>query len=174
VRDARVDVRRHLDHPAGARRAAGAHDTTDDDADLDRYVPDSPVEVPYSAALPPESFDLVIVDECHRSIYGVWRGVLEYFDAHLLGLTATPVKQTFGFFRQNLVSEYTYAASVVDGVNVDFDVYRIATDITENGSTVDAGSCSGSASVSHSLLALRHSARDLASPGRPAPSRPAP
>ena len=117
----------------------GRTTTTDDDPDLDRYVPDSPVEVPYSAALPPESFDLVIVDECHRSIYGVWRGVLEYFDAHLLGLTATPVKQTFGFFRQNLVSEYTYAASVVDGVNVDFDVYRIATDITENGSTVDAG-----------------------------------
>ncbi len=98
------------------------------------------MEVPYSAALPPETFDLVIVDECHRSIYGVWRGVLEYFDAHLLGLTATPVKQTFGFFRQNLVSEYTFAESVVDGVNVDFDVYRIETEITANGATVEAGS----------------------------------
>jgi type I restriction enzyme R subunit len=111
-----------------------------DDPDLDTYVPDAPVEVPYSAAMPPESFDLVIVDECHRSIYGIWRGVLEYFDAHLLGLTATPVKQTFGFFRQNLVSEYTYAESVVDGVNVDFDVYRIATEITANGATVEAKS----------------------------------
>lgn len=114
--------------------------TADDDPDLDSYVPDDPVEVPYSADLPPETFDLVIVDECHRSIYGVWRGVLEYFDAHLLGLTATPVKQTFGFFRQNLVSEYTYPESVVDGVNVDFDVYRIATDITAHGATVEAGS----------------------------------
>ncbi|MDQ3663319.1 MAG: DEAD/DEAH box helicase family protein, partial [Actinomycetota bacterium] len=114
--------------------------TEDDDPDLDRFVPDRPVEVAYSPDLPPESFDLVIVDECHRSIYGVWRGVLENFDAHLLGLTATPVKQTFAFFRQNLVSEYTYAESVVDGVNVDFDVYRIATDITAHGATVEAGS----------------------------------
>jgi type I restriction enzyme R subunit len=118
---------------------SGRTTTAEDDPDLDSYVPDAPVDVPYNAALPPESFDLVIVDECHRSIYGVWRGVLEYFDAHLLGLTATPVKQTFGFFRQNLVSEYTYAESVVDGVNVDFDVYRISTEITEHGSIVDAG-----------------------------------
>ena len=114
--------------------------TEDDDPGTDGYLPDKPVEVPYSAALPPETFDLVIVDECHRSIYGVWRGMLEYFDAHLRGLTATPVKQTFGFFRQNLVSEYTYAESVVDGVNVDFDVYRIQTEITANGATVEAGS----------------------------------
>jgi len=119
---------------------SGREVTADDDPQLDTFIPDRPVEVPYTAALPPESFDLVIVDECHRSIYGLWRGVLEYFDAHLLGLTATPVKQTFGFFRQNLVSEYTYAESVVDGVNVDFDVYRIATEVTENGSTVEAGS----------------------------------
>ncbi|MEJ7704680.1 MAG: DEAD/DEAH box helicase family protein [Geodermatophilaceae bacterium] len=77
--------------------------------------------------MPPEAFDLVIVDEAHRSIYGVWRGVLEYFDAHIVGLTATPVKQTFGFFQQNLVAEYTYAESVADNVNVDFDVYRIQT-----------------------------------------------
>ena len=69
----------------------------------------------------------------------MWRGVLEYFDAHIIGLTATPVKQTFGFFQQNLVSEYTYAQSVADNVNVDFDVYRIQTQITEAGSTVEAG-----------------------------------
>lgn len=110
-----------------------------DDPNLDGYVPDRPVEVAYSGALPPEAFDLVIVDEAHRSIYGVWRGVLEYFDAHVVGLTATPVKQTFGFFQQNLVSEYTYATSVADNVNVDFDVYRISTAITAQGSTVDAG-----------------------------------
>jgi type I restriction enzyme, R subunit len=113
--------------------------TAEDDSGLDSYVPETPVEVQYSPDLPPEAFDLVIVDECHRSIYGAWRGVLEYFDAHIVGLTATPVKQTFGFFEQNLVSEYTYAESVVDGVNVDFDVYRIRTQITEAGSTVEAG-----------------------------------
>ncbi|WP_238328803.1 DEAD/DEAH box helicase family protein [Mycobacterium avium] len=78
-------------------------------------------------------------DEAHRSIYGVWRGVLEYFDAHVIGLTATPGKQTFGFFRQNLVSEYTYPESVADGVNVDFDIYRIRTQISEEGSRIEAG-----------------------------------
>jgi type I restriction enzyme R subunit len=110
-----------------------------DDPNVDDYIPDRPVEVGYNAQMPPEAFDLVIVDEAHRSIYGVWRGVLEYFDAHIVGLTATPVKQTFGFFQQNLVSEYTYAQSVADNVNVDFDVYRIQTQISDKGSTVEAG-----------------------------------
>ena len=78
-------------------------------------------------------------DEAHRSIYGVWRGVLEYFDAHIVGLTATPGKQTFGFFKQNLVSDYTYPESVADGVNVDFDIYRTRTRISEQGSRIEAG-----------------------------------
>ena len=111
----------------------------DDDPDIDNFMPPAPVTAEYSALLAPESFDLVIVDECHRSIYGVWRSVLEYFDAHILGLTATPTKQAFGFFEQNLVSEYTYPQSVADGVNVDFEVYRIKTAISEDGSTIDAG-----------------------------------
>lgn len=110
-----------------------------DDPSLDAFVPDSPVTVTYNPQLPPETFDLIVVDEAHRSIYGVWRGVLEYFDAHVVGLTATPGKQTFGFFRQNLVSEYTYPQSVADRVNVDFDLYRIRTEITEKGSTIEAG-----------------------------------
>jgi type I restriction enzyme R subunit len=111
----------------------------DDDPGIDDFQPPAPVDVDYNPALPPEAFDLIIIDECHRSIYGVWRGVLEYFDAHLLGLTATPTKQTYGFFQQNLVSEYTYPQSVADGVNVDFEVYRIKTKISSNGSTIDAG-----------------------------------
>ena len=102
-------------------------------------MPDAPVTVAYNPDMPPETFDLVIVDEAHRSIYGVWRGVLEYFDAHVVGLTATPGKQTFGFFKQNLVSEYTYPQSVADNVNVDFDIYRIRTQISEQGSTIEAG-----------------------------------
>ena len=110
-----------------------------DDPDLDGWVPEIPVTVAYNPDIPPETFDLIIVDEAHRSIYGQWRGVLEYFDAHIVGLTATPGKQTFGFFKQNLVSEYTYPQSVADNVNVDFDIYRIQTQISEQGSTIEAG-----------------------------------
>jgi type I restriction enzyme R subunit len=113
--------------------------TDSDDPNLDGYIPDAPVEVQYNPELPPEAFDLVIVDECHRSIYGLWRGVIEYFDAHVVGLTATPTKQTLGFFQQNLVSEYTFPQSVADKVNVDFEVYRIKTKISESGSTIEAG-----------------------------------
>jgi type I restriction enzyme R subunit len=98
-----------------------------------------PVPVTYNPAIPIETFDIVITDECHRSIYHLWRQVLEYFDASLIGLTATPSKQTFGFFNQNLVMEYGHEQAVADGVNVDFDVYRIRTQITESGSTVEAG-----------------------------------
>lgn len=98
-----------------------------------------PLDVVYNPALPPETFDFVIVDECHRSIYNLWRQVIEYFDAFLIGLTATPSKQTFGFFKQNLVMEYPHARAVADGVNVGFDVYRIRTQITEEGSHVEAG-----------------------------------
>jgi type I restriction enzyme, R subunit len=110
-----------------------------DDPELDGWVPDIPVTVAYNADIPPETFDLIVVDEAHRSIYGQWRGVLEYFDAHVVGLTATPGKQTFGFFKQNLVSEYTYPQSVADNVNVDFDIYRIKTQISDQGSTIEAG-----------------------------------
>jgi type I restriction enzyme R subunit len=121
------------------RALQGDEVTVGDDPDLDDFVPDAPVTVAYNSLLPPETFDLVIVDEAHRSIYGVWRGVLEYFDAHVVGLTATPGKQTFAFFRQNLVSEYTYPQSVADGVNVDFDLYRIRTEISERGGRIEAG-----------------------------------
>ena len=110
-----------------------------DDPNIDNFKPDAPVEVKYNPELPPETFDLVIVDECHRSIYGIWRGVIEYFDAHIIGLTATPTKQTLGFFQQNLVSEYTFPQSVADLVNVDFDVYRIKTEITGEGAQIEAG-----------------------------------
>ena len=96
-------------------------------------------QVGYSAAVPPETFDLVIVDECHRSIYGTWRQVLEYFDAFLIGLTATPGRHTLGLFGQNLVSSYPFERSVADGVNVGFDIYRIRTEVGEHGGTVQAG-----------------------------------
>lgn len=117
----------------------GQEVTDQDDPNLDDFVPEGPVKVAYSPQMPPEAFDLVIVDEAHRSIYGVWRGVLDYFDAHVVGLTATPGKQTFAFFRQNLVSEYTYPQSVADRVNVDFDLYRIRTQISDQGGAIEAG-----------------------------------
>ena len=50
---------------------------------------------------------LIIADEGHRSIYNLWRQVLEYFDAFLIGLTATPGKQAIGFFEKNLVSDWS-------------------------------------------------------------------
>ena len=107
--------------------------------DIDDPSISGEVEAVYSDRFPPETFDLIIVDECHRSIYGQWRKVLEYFDAQIVGLTATPTKQTLAFFEQNLVSEYTYQESVADEVNVSFDIYRIKTQIGEEGGLIEAG-----------------------------------
>ncbi|MHB8534575.1 MAG: type I restriction endonuclease subunit R [Sulfuricaulis sp.] len=98
-----------------------------------------PEPIEYNPSIPIESFDIIVTDECHRSIYNLWAQVLEYFDAHLIGLTATPSKQTFGFFHQNLVMEYNHEMAVADGVNVNYDVYRIRTKISEAGSKVEAG-----------------------------------
>ncbi len=104
--------------------------------ELDAALADqAPKEVRYNPRLPIEYFDFIVTDECHRSIYNLWRQVLEYFDAFLIGLTATPSKQTFGFFNQNLVMEYSRQRAVADGVNVDGEVYRIRTQMTEQGST---------------------------------------
>lgn len=100
---------------------------------------EKPKEVAYNPQIPIETFDFIITDECHRSIYNLWRQVLEYFDAFIIGLTATPSKQTLGFFNQNLVTEYSHDRAVADGVNVGYDVYRIKTKITEKGSKVEAG-----------------------------------
>ncbi|MCA3228219.1 MAG: DEAD/DEAH box helicase family protein [Burkholderiales bacterium] len=95
--------------------------------------------IDYNPAFPIETFDIIVTDEAHRSIYNLWRQVLEYFDAYLIGLTATPNKQTFGFFNQNLVMEYGHPQAVADGVNVNYDVYRIRTEVSEAGSRVEAG-----------------------------------
>jgi type I restriction enzyme R subunit len=102
-------------------------------------APTTPRTVSFTGKLPIEFFDFIVIDECHRSIYTVWKQVLEYFDAHLIGLTATPGKQTIGFFNQNLVMEYTHDHAVADGINVGGEVYRILTRISDQGSTVEAG-----------------------------------
>ena len=95
-----------------------------------------PVPVEYTPGLPPEHFDFIVIDECHRSIYNVWRQVIEYFDAFLIGLTATPSPQTIGFFKNNIVQDYSHAKAVADGINVGYDIYRIKTRITEEGGAV--------------------------------------
>ncbi|REC94977.1 DEAD/DEAH box helicase family protein [Kushneria indalinina] len=98
-----------------------------------------PLPLAYNPEIPVETFDFIVTDECHRSIYGLWRQVLEYFDASLIGLTATPSKHTLGFFNQNLVAEYPYERSVADGVNVGYEIYRIRTRVTEEGGKVEPG-----------------------------------
>jgi len=94
--------------------------------------------VRYNPAIPVEDFDFIVIDECHRSIYNLWKQVLDYFDAFLIGLTATPDKRTYGFFNENIVAEYSYEQSVADGVNVGYDVYEIETEITKKGAELKA------------------------------------
>jgi type I restriction enzyme R subunit len=114
----------------------------DDDADEinpnELVQPKQPMPVVYNPKIPPEFFDFVIVDECHRSIYNVWKQVLEYFDSFLIGLTATPDKRTFAFFDENVVSEYPHAEAVADGVNVGYDEYIIETEISKKGARIKA------------------------------------
>jgi type I restriction enzyme R subunit len=98
-----------------------------------------PFPVAYNEKVPIEHFDLIIIDECHRSIYNLWRQVLDYFDAFLVGLTATPDARTYAFFKQNVVSEYTHEDAVADGVNVQGEIYVIETEVTLNGGTVLKG-----------------------------------
>lgn len=98
------------------------------------------VDLSNDLKLPPDYFQFIIIDECHRSIYGKWQSVLNYFkDAKILGLTATPTPEAYAFFNKNVVEEYTYEKSVVDGVNVPARVYRIKTRITEHGGTIREG-----------------------------------
>lgn len=115
-------------------------DEIEDSDQDDNYEPTQEVNLPENPNLPHDYFDLIIIDECHRSIYGNWRKVLEYFDtAKLVGLTATPIPETLAFFDNNQVVNYTLEKSILDGINVDCRIYRIATQATENGGAILAG-----------------------------------
>ena len=115
-------------------------DTIEDNDNDDDNEPTEEVVLPPNPNLPHDYFDLIIIDECHRSIYGNWRKVLEYFDtARLVGLTATPIPETMAFFNNNRIVNYTLEKSIVDGVNVDCRVYRIKTQVTENGGAILEG-----------------------------------
>ncbi len=100
--------------------------------------PKKPLPVVYNDTVPLEFFDFIVIDECHRSIYNVWQQVLDYFDAFLVGLTATPDNRTYGFFRKNVVSDYSHEKAVADGVNVGNEVYTIETEVTKNGTRLVA------------------------------------
>jgi type I restriction enzyme R subunit len=102
------------------------------------WEPKEPMPVVYDPKIPIEMFDFIVIDECHRSIYNLWKQVLDYFDAFLIGLTATPDKRTFGFFNENVVSEYSHEEAVADGVNVTYDVYIIETEISQHGAKINA------------------------------------
>uniref|UniRef100_UPI00404A27C2 type I restriction endonuclease subunit R n=1 Tax=Flavobacterium sp. TaxID=239 RepID=UPI00404A27C2 len=104
-----------------------------------RFIPTAPVPVGYNEKVPIEFFDFVVIDECHRSIYNLWKQVLDYFDVFQIGLTATPDNRTFGYFNQNLVSDYGYEKAVIDGVLVPYNVFTIETEITKNGSVIKMG-----------------------------------
>lgn len=104
--------------------------------------------------LSPDFFDLIIIDECHRSIYSDWQKVLTYFNtARLVGMTATPIPETLAFFDNNRVANYTYEQSVLDDVNVSFRIYRIKTELTEEGGTIETGD---KLEVTNRLDAKRH------------------
>ncbi len=96
----------------------------------------SPKEVAYNSKYPIEYFDFIVIDECHRSIYNLWKQVLDYFDAFQIGLTATPDSRTFAYFNENVVSEYSREQAIIDGVNVGEDEYIIETKITKTGAQI--------------------------------------
>lgn len=98
-----------------------------------------PLPVVYNEKLPIEFFDYIVIDECHRSIYNLWKQVLDYFDAFQIGLTATPDNRTFGYFNQNVVSDYGYEKAVVDGVLVPYNIYTIETQIMSDGASIKMG-----------------------------------
>jgi len=100
--------------------------------------PKTPMPVVYNEKVPPEFFDFIFIDECHRSIYNLWQQVIDYFDASLIGLTATPDNRTYGFFNKNVVSDYSHEKAVADGVNVGNEIYVIETTITQQGAQINA------------------------------------
>lgn len=105
----------------------------------ERSSPKEPMPVVYNENIPIEFFDFIVIDECHRSIYNLWKQVLDYFDVFQIGLTATPDNRTFGYFNQNLVSDYGYEKAVIDGVLVPYNIFTIETKITKQGAAIAMG-----------------------------------
>lgn len=110
-----------------------------DNPNENRFEPKDPIPVGYNEKVPIEFFDFIVIDECHRSIYNLWKQVLDYFDVFQVGLTATPDNRTFGYFNQNLVCDYGYEKAVIDGVLVPYNVFTVETEITKKGSIIKLG-----------------------------------
>nr|WP_254846881.1 DEAD/DEAH box helicase family protein [Leptospira kirschneri] len=117
-------------------RGKELEDSSEDENPNEKWTPNEPVFVEYNQTILPEFFDFVVIDECHRSIYNLWKQVLEYFDAFQIGLTATPDNRTYGYFNQNVVSDYGFEKAVADGVLVPYNVFTIETQITKNGAQI--------------------------------------
>jgi type I restriction enzyme R subunit len=114
-------------------------ETAEEQNPNERFQPKEPLPVAYNEKVPPEFFDFIVIDECHRSIYNLWKQVLDYFDVFQVGLTATPDNRTFGYFNKNIVSDYGYEKAVIDGVLVPYNVFTIETKITKEGSKISIG-----------------------------------
>jgi type I restriction enzyme R subunit len=114
-------------------------DESAEEVNPNEYVLREPAPVVYNEKVPIEFFDFIVIDECHRSIYNLWKQVLDYFDVFQVGLTATPDNRTFGYFNQNLVSDYGYEKAVIDGVLVPYNVFTIETEITSKGAKIQVG-----------------------------------
>jgi len=114
-------------------------DESAEEENPNEYKQKEPQPVVYNDKVPIEFFDFIVIDECHRSIYNLWKQVLDYFDVFQVGLTATPDNRTFGYFEQNLVSDYGYEKAVIDGVLVPYNVFTIETKITKNGAQISMG-----------------------------------
>ncbi len=112
-------------------------ESAENESHFEYSLKERPKEVVYNPEIPIEFFDFIIIDECHRSIYNIWQQVLDYFNAFLIGLTATPDNRTFAFFHENIVSEYTHDQAVADGVNVPYEEYIISTEITQQGARIE-------------------------------------
>jgi type I restriction enzyme R subunit len=97
-------------------------DESAEEINPNEYKQREPAPVIYNENIPIEFFDFIVIDECHRSIYNLWKQVLDYFDVFQIGLTATPDNRTFGYFNKNIVSDYGYEKAVIDGVLVPYNV----------------------------------------------------
>lgn len=97
-----------------------------------------------ACALTPGAFDLIVVDEAHRSVYRKYRAIFEYFDALVVGLTATPKdevdRNTFKFFdvkRETPTFAYSFEEAVKAGFLVPYRNVEITTKILERGIVYD-------------------------------------
>ena len=114
-------------------------DESAEEMNPNEYKEREPAPVIYNEKVPVEFFDFIVIDECHRSIYNLWKQVLDYFDVFQIGLTATPDNRTFGYFNKNIVSDYGYEKAVIDGVLVPYNVFAIDTKIIKEGGKIAMG-----------------------------------